>query len=125
MSRKYYFSLESKILFLVSSLYLANAEVKPIPKHSAWWSIKNESVLHQREVFSVFIWTFQNKKSFVLTEMVKFCFEVWWTGPDERFITHELEFIIWFAMKGTFLLLINISSLGSHSMESPFLKGWL
>lgn len=67
----------------------------------------------------------KTKKSFVLNEMVKFCFEVWWTGPDERFITHELEFIIWFAMKGTFLLLINISSLGSHSMESPFLKGWL
>lgn len=33
------------------------------------------------------------------------CLEVWQTGLDKRLIIHELDFIIWFAMKGTFLLL--------------------
>lgn len=115
LPRNYQSSLQSKMIFLVSSLYLVNAEVKPLTKHVAWWPIINKSTFPQREVFSVSTWTLRKKTKKLCTNCSG---EALPSGVmdrlDERFIIHELEFIVWFPMKGTFLLLSNTSSLGSH-----------
>lgn len=61
------------------------------PKHRAWCSTKNGSSLPHRAVFSLFIWTFTNKRDIPLTTMVMPHPGVRQTGPDERLVIRDFD----------------------------------